>query len=134
MVLVLVSALALRYPVPSPVSTFFTWLGNFVPVFCHSAEEEVFPDLQTQNYDHTRLLRTYNTAVWLKIYGFFKTVLLLKVIMKFHSIFRKAVFYKQVLIVHHPSKILGQTSRRQNHWPLLYTDLVCTSRRPPKKM
>ncbi len=38
-----------------------------------------------------------------------------------HSIFRKMVFYKQVLEFHCPSKFLCQTSGRQNHWSLLQT-------------
>jgi hypothetical protein len=40
-----------------------------------------------------------------------------------HSIFRKMFFYKQVSEFHCPSKILCQTSERQNHWSLLKVDL-----------
>ncbi len=39
------------------------------------------------------------------------------------KIFRKMVFYKQVLEFHCPSKFLCQTSGRQNHWSLLGMDL-----------
>ncbi len=37
------------------------------------------------------------------------------------KIFRKTVFYKQVLEFHRPSKFLCQTSRRQNQWSLQHT-------------
>ncbi len=33
----------------------------------------------------------------------------------------KTIFYKKVLDFHRPSKILCQTSGRQNHWPLMYS-------------
>jgi hypothetical protein len=39
-----------------------------------------------------------------------------------HSIFRKIVFYKQVLEFHRPSKFVCQTSGRQNHWSLLHME------------
>ncbi len=35
------------------------------------------------------------------------------------STLRKTVFHKQVLDFHRSSKIIGQTSERQNHWTLL---------------
>ncbi len=37
-----------------------------------------------------------------------------------HSIFRKTVFYKQVLKFQYPSKFLCQTSVRQNNWSSLH--------------
>ncbi len=37
-----------------------------------------------------------------------------------HSIFRKMVFYKQVLKFHCPSKFVCQTYGLQNHWSLLH--------------
>ncbi len=36
-----------------------------------------------------------------------------------HSVFHKSVFYLKVLDFHRPTKILCQTSGRQNHWSVL---------------